>query len=78
MKSKTSKPEASPIDYSAEPNQTWWRHYSPHGEFTWSSSASVVLHLFLLLIVIVGLTPFLRRDPTPPAVDGPAFDTEIW
>jgi len=53
--------------------KSWWRRYSPHGEFFWSSGISLAIHLFLVVLVIVVAAPLLRPDPSPPAVDAIAL-----
>jgi hypothetical protein len=53
--------------------QSWWKRYSPHGEFAWSWMISLGLHLFLAVLIIVVATPFFRPDPMPPAVDSVAL-----
>jgi hypothetical protein len=47
----------------------WWRRYSPHGEFVWSSGISLLFHLFLVVLIIVIARPFARSEPRAPAVD---------
>ncbi|MBN2578153.1 MAG: hypothetical protein JXB10_04105 [Pirellulales bacterium] len=66
---KTPVRQEKALDELAAAQQPWWRRYSPHGEFPWSSSVSVALHLFLILLIAFAAAMTIKRDPTPPAVD---------
>jgi len=66
------EPKNSPtkkLDELAEANEPWYRRYSKHGEFPWSSSMSLVLHVFLAFLVLAAAKPFLTPDRSPPTVD---------
>lgn len=67
--SQEQQPPPAPSGELSEASHPWWRRYSPHGEFPWSSTMSLVLHVFIILLIIVAATPLLKRDPTPPGVD---------
>lgn len=47
----------------------WWGRFSPHGELPWSSAMSLIFHVFIILLVIILIAPFVKQDSTPPAVD---------
>ena len=63
------QPSKGPLDELSEAGQPWWSRFSPHGEFPWSSGVSLGLHVFIILLGVAAPTPFIKRDPTPPAVD---------
>jgi len=46
----------------------WWR-YSPNFELPISSAASISLHVFVVLLFVLGLTAFSKRNHRPPGVD---------
>lgn len=61
-------PSVDPAEELASLGQPWWRRYSKHGEFPWSSGSSLALHLFLVVLLIVFAQPWRRPDPLPPQV----------
>ena len=69
MMSDVPNPYEEPLQELTEANQPWWRRYSRHGEFPWSTVMSFAMHLFILLVIAVAAVPLLNYDRTPPAVD---------
>ncbi|NQT14911.1 MAG: hypothetical protein HQ582_19305 [Planctomycetes bacterium] len=69
MTSKVPDPFGKPLEELSEANRPWWRRYSHHGEFPWSTVVSCVLHLFILLLIAAATAPLLKYDRTPPSVD---------
>lgn len=51
------------------PDETFWSLYSPRGEFPLSSTASIVLHLLLLLLIVFIGRLVLTGPVEPPRVD---------
>lgn len=51
------------------PEETFWSLYSPKGEFPLSSTASIVLHLLLVLLIILVGRLVLKKPVEPPGVD---------
>lgn len=58
-----------PLDELLGANVPWWRRYSTHGEFPWSTMSSIVLHVFILIALAAIAAPMMTHDRTPPAVD---------
>lgn len=51
------------------PWRRFWRRYSPRGEFPWSSTASLLLHVSLALLPVLFSGALKPRERTPPAID---------
>ena len=73
---RQAKPAAQPkskanlaLDGLVEIGQPWWKRYSAHGEFPWSTVTSLVFHAFLVVLILVLSKRMVTRDPLPPAVD---------
>ncbi len=56
------------LDGLIESGLPWWKRYSPHGEFPWSTAISIAFHLLGIVLVIVLARQWAPRDPVPPAV----------
>lgn len=54
------------LDDLSEAGVPWWKRYSPHGEFPWSTAISFSLHALLLAALFVSARQFIQRDPEPP------------
>jgi len=63
-------------DETAAFSRSWWQRYSPHGESVWSSALSFTLHVFIILIILVGTVRLMSPDPVPPQVDVIAVSDE--
>lgn len=53
----------------SSPWRRFWRRYSPRGEFPWSSTASLLLHVSLALLLVLFSGALKPRERTPPAID---------
>jgi len=62
-------PPTKAMDELAAADVPWWRRYSRHGEFPWSTMTSMALHLFILVMMAAAAAPLLDYDRTPPSVD---------
>lgn len=69
----TDQTESQPADEQQDEmsrlSRSWWDRYSPHGESVWSSALSFTLHVFIILVVLVGTVRLMSPDPEPPQVD---------
>jgi hypothetical protein len=63
--SEAGPPRPTPVsnrslDGLIEAGAPWWRRYSPHGEFPWSATGSLALHLLVVVAVIILAIIFVR------------------
>lgn len=69
MSEHPSSPEERTAAGSAIDEDSFWTLYSPRGEFPLSSTASVVLHLLAVLLIILIGRLVLTKPVEPPGVD---------
>ncbi|MBI3461609.1 MAG: hypothetical protein HY000_00905 [Planctomycetes bacterium] len=65
----TSPAQSTQPGATARSEGSFWKQYSPHGEFPLSTVASLTVHLFVVVMLVFGLIPKLTRDAEPVKVD---------
>jgi len=54
------------LDGLIEAGAPWWRRYSPHGEFPWSATGSLVVHFLVVVLIIIFAIRFWPSGPPKP------------
>ncbi len=70
---KPGEPQAAERKQPAVPEDDFWRRYSPNHEFPLSSAASVVLHMFVVLMIALFARWATETAATTPEIEAIVF-----
>lgn len=62
---RTASVRNQALDGLMEAGAPWWRRYSSHGEFPWSTTGSLVLHFLLIVLLLILARGFQSPDREP-------------